>query len=108
MPVASVKSEANLMLSVTISRHESAGSGEYHAHVPGSPAIGRLTWTQLGDLRAAEHTIVPPEIGGRGVAGTLVEAMVSDARAQGFRIAPVCSYVAQAFEKHPEWADLKG
>ena len=92
---------------LTISRHDRAGSGKYHAHVPGSEAIGRLTWVTRGDARVAEHTLVPPEIGGKGVAGKLVEALIADAREQGFRIVPACSYVEVAFRRHPEWADLR-
>ncbi|MDL2352062.1 MAG: GNAT family N-acetyltransferase [Pseudomonadota bacterium] len=91
---------------VTITRRGSGSSGEYHAAVPGSSAIGRLTWTEHDGVRAAEHTLVPPEIGGRGIAGKLVEALIADARAQHFKIDPQCSYVAAAFKRHPEWADL--
>jgi len=95
------------MNEVTITRHGSPDRGEYHAHVPGSTAIGRLTWVRRGAVRVADHTIVPPEIGGRGVAAQLVAALIEDAAAQGFRIDPECSYVAAAFRKHPEWAALK-
>jgi uncharacterized protein len=95
------------MESVTISSHEKGNAGEYHAHVAGSPIIGRLTWITRDGARVAEHTLVPPEIGGRGVAGKLVEALIADAREQGFRIVPTCSYVAAAFDKHPEWAELR-
>ena len=91
---------------ITITRHERGSSGEYHAAVAGSSAIGRLTWTQHGGVRAAEHTLVPDEIGGRGVAARLVEALVADARAHSFSIDPQCSYVAAAFKRHPDWADL--
>lgn len=92
---------------VTITQRENGDKGAYYAHVAGSKAMGRLTWTGNGDVRAAEHTIVPPEIGSRGVAARLVEAMVADARENGFRIKPVCSYVAKKFDEHPEWADVK-
>jgi predicted GNAT family acetyltransferase len=61
----------------------------------------------LGDVLVAEHTLVPVEIGGRGVAGKLVEALIADARADHFRIEPQCNYVEAAFRKHPEWADLR-
>ncbi len=91
---------------VTITRHGSAKAGEYHAHVAGAARIGRLTWLQHGTVRVAEHTLVPPQIGGRGVAGRLVAALIYDARSQGFTVDPQCSYVAAAFRKHPEWADL--
>lgn len=93
---------------ITITTIDQGGAGEYHASVAGSDAIGRLTWVHGGQgVRVAEHTLVPPEIGGRGIAARLVEAMIADARANGFRINPECSYVAAAFQKHPEWADLR-
>jgi uncharacterized protein len=96
------------MEQVTITRHGGGAAGEYHAHVDGSPHIGRLTWVANGHARVADHTLVPPEIGGRGVAARLVEALVADARAEGFLIEPQCSYVAAAFARHPEWGDLLG
>ena len=91
---------------VTITRHDSGSAGEYRAEIAGSPHIGRLTWVKRGNVRVAEHTLVPGEIGGRGVAAQLVEALVADAQRKGFKIDPRCSYVAAAFERHPEWADL--
>jgi predicted GNAT family acetyltransferase len=94
------------MESVTITRHGTERAGEYHAHLPGEKAIGRLTWVEKDGARVAEHTMVPREIGGRGVAGKLVDALVADAEAEHFRIVPQCSYVAAQFERHPEWARL--
>ena len=88
-------------------QHRGSSSGEYHAAVAGSSVMGRLTYSQHDGVRTAEHTLVPRAIGGRGVAGKLVEALVRDARAQGFKIDPQCTYVADAFTRHPEWADLK-
>ncbi len=92
---------------VTITRHDQGGAGEYHAAVAGSDHIGRLTWVKRGDARVATHTLVPPEIGGRGVAAKLVDALIADARKQGFRVDPACSYVEDAFNRHPDWADLR-
>lgn len=93
---------------VQITRHDSGSSGEYHANVSGSDAVGRLTWVTRADgARVAEHTLVPREIGGRGIAGLLVAELVADAREQGFRIVPQCSYVAAKFDENPDWADLR-
>ncbi len=93
---------------VTITSLDQGGAGEYHAAVAGSDAIGQLTWVRRADgVRVAEHTLVPPAIGGRGVAARLVGAMVADARENGFRIKPVCRYVVAAFDRHPDWADLR-
>lgn len=102
-----VKHEEQAMIEVTISRHGSESAGEYHAHLPGETAIGRLTWVTRGGARVVEHTLVPRAIGGRGVAGKLVEALIADAREQGFKVVPACSYVAAAFERHPDWAALR-
>jgi len=95
------------MSEVTIIRHGDGQAGEYRAHIEGERAIGRLTWVLRNGVRLAEHTVVPSAIGGRGVAARLVEALVADAREQGFRIDSACSYVDAAFRRHPEWADLR-
>lgn len=95
------------MEGVTITRRDHGTSGEYVARVEGSHFLGRLTWFEQDGVKVADHTIVPPEIGGRGVAAALVDALVADARAEGFKIRPQCSYVVAAFKRHPEWADLK-
>lgn len=95
------------MTEVTITRRDEGERGEYRAHVAGSDHVGRLTWVQRGNVRTADHTLVPVEIGGRGIAAKLVEAIIADARSEGFKIDPQCSYVATAFKRHPEWADLR-
>lgn len=95
------------MEQVTITRHDAGNTGEYHAHVDGSDLIGRLTWVKHGAVRVADHTLVPPSLGGRGIAAKLVDALIADARAQGFTIDPQCSYVEAAFRKNPAWADLR-
>jgi uncharacterized protein len=95
------------MQGTVITRHDQGARGEYHAAVPGSEAIGRLTYQRRGDVLIADHTLVPPEIGGRGVAARLVEALIADARKEGNKIVPQCSYVEALFRRHPEWADLR-
>jgi len=100
---------------LTITRHETnpesddekGKKGEYRAHIEGVSAIGRLTWVERNGARVAEHTLVPREIGGRGVAANLVDALVADARQHGFKIVPQCSYVAKKFDQNQQWADLR-
>jgi hypothetical protein len=95
------------MTEVTITHLDQGARGEFHAKVEGSDTIGRLTYRREGEVMVADHTIVPPEIGGRGVAGKLVEALVADARKFGWKIVPECSYVEAAFRRHPDWADVR-
>lgn len=91
---------------LTITHHGDASGGEYRAHVPGSDEIGRMTWFDQGGARVVDHTLVPPALGNRGIAGKLVERIVEDARSEGFKVRPLCSYVVAAFRRHPEWADI--
>lgn len=96
------------MTAVTITHQDRGDHGRYVAEVAGNEDTGHLDWEARGDdVRVATHTVVPPPIGGRGVAAKLVEALVDDARAQGFRIDPRCSYVEALFRRHKEWADLR-
>jgi predicted GNAT family acetyltransferase len=90
-----------------IARSDETTHGAYSAQVPGAAQPAELTWTARGGVRFADHTYVPNEARGKGVAMKLVEAMVEDAREQGFRIEPVCSYVVAAFRRHPDWADVR-
>ncbi|MGC1269545.1 MAG: GNAT family N-acetyltransferase [Croceibacterium sp.] len=105
--------------SVQIRREDHGSHGGYYADVPGTDKVAELTWTSSGTsagtsagtrqdvIRTADHTFVPPEARGMGLAQVLVEALVADARQQGFTIEPLCSYVAAQFRRHPEWADLR-
>lgn len=52
------------------------------------------------------HTIVPPAIGGRGIAGRLVAAAFDTARVQGWKVRAQCSYAASWAQKHSEVQDL--
>ncbi|MXO60602.1 GNAT family N-acetyltransferase [Altererythrobacter salegens] len=94
------------MPSIAVRREGDAHRGAYKAVVPGGGRDAELTWTARGEARIANHTYVPPDLRGRGIATALVEALIADARAEGFKIDPQCSYVAAAFRRHPEWADL--
>ncbi|WP_341211964.1 GNAT family N-acetyltransferase [uncultured Limimaricola sp.] len=70
----------------------------------GDGAQAELTWVARGETRVATHTGVPREHEGQGHAAALVTAMVADAKAQGFRIVPACSYVAIWARRHPDAA----
>lgn len=97
---------------VTITHHVQGTGGRYCAAVEGSSEQGYLEWEAGSErdgkeVRIATHTIVPRAIGGRGVAGALVERLVEDAGRQDFLIRPDCSYVAKRFAENPDWAPLK-
>lgn len=57
-------------------------------------------------LIIADHTGVPDSFRGTGAGLALVTAMVEDARANGFKVMPLCPFVNAMRKKHPEWADV--
>lgn len=95
------------MPDLTITKEETdARHGRYVARMAGIDAEAELTFTRRGpDRISADHTGAPEALRGTGAAGALVEAMVADARKAGFRIVPLCSYVAARYARNPDWAD---
>lgn len=49
------------------------------------------------------HTIVPDELGGRGIASELVQAAYDYAKAEGLKPIATCPYAVKWLEKHPEY-----
>lgn len=52
------------------------------------------------------HTEVPVDLRGHGVAARLVEKSLQYCRAHKFIVVPACSYVAHYIDNHPEWYDV--
>ncbi len=52
------------------------------------------------------HTLVPPELRGRGIAEQLVRVALDDARTAGRKVVPACGYVAVFIRRHREYQDL--
>lgn len=96
-------SEAELI----VQREDGPTRGRYVIHLaPGYDAEMTFRKEANGTI-IIDHTGVPPEYEGRGIAAKLVNRAIADAREQGFKITPLCSYVVAQFRRHPEWADLR-
>ena len=95
------------MPDIKIERTETAGKGRYVARIAGIEGEAEITFTRRGPaLISADHTGAPDTMKGTGVAMALVEFMIADARANAFKIIPICPYVKAQYRKHPEWADV--
>ena len=68
---------------------------------------GYVEYELAGDVMTITHTIVPPAIGGRGIAAALMKAALEHARNQGFKVDPECSYADAWMRRHPEYEDLR-
>jgi predicted GNAT family acetyltransferase len=95
------------MPDISIEREDAASQGRYVARISGREGEAEITFTRKGPkLISADHTRAPESMRGTGAAFALVDRMIADARREGFKIIPVCTYVQAQYRKHPEWADV--
>ena len=70
-----------------------------------NPAHQRFEWREDGQLCVLDyllqngtmsitHTGVPESVGGRGIAADLSRTALDTARSEGWKVRPLCSYVA--------------
>jgi predicted GNAT family acetyltransferase len=83
-----------------------AAAHRYETTVDGHLSV--CEYEAEGDRMVFTHTLVPPELRGRGVAEKLVRAALADVRTAGRKIVPACSYVAKFIERHKEFQNLLG
>jgi uncharacterized protein len=92
---------------ISIEKRVARTSGRYVGRIDGVDGEAELHFTVRGPtLISADHTEAPTSMRGTGTAMALVERMIEDARANGFKITPLCPYVLAQYRKHPEWSDV--
>jgi len=69
-------------------------------------ALCVLDYRLDGDTMTITHTGVPDAVGGRGIAADLSQKSLETARARGWKVRPLCSYVAHYISRHPQFQDL--
>ena len=95
------------MSDFNVLQEEQGDAGRYLIRLEGidEPAVLDYRWLRK-DLMVAVHTGVPDAMQGKGIGRVLVDRLIADARAGGYRIVPQCPYVRAQYERHPEWADV--
>ncbi|MEN1927938.1 GNAT family N-acetyltransferase [Luteimonas sp. MJ250] len=68
--------------------------------------VANLDYEMADGRMHITHTRVPEAIGGRGIAGKLVEAAFHHARTEGWKVRPLCAYAEAWAGRHPEYADV--
>lgn len=80
---------------------------DHSATVASTQEIGEEAYVDVeaedGTQRVLFHTMVSEAYAGQGLASLLVKAVIEDTVARGYRIVPVCPYVAKWLPKHPEY-----
>lgn len=80
---------------------DNLGKGEVQVFKNGAKA-GKMDILVKRSMVTVYHTEVSPAYGGRGFAKLLLDQLVSYARANHFKIIPLCPYVSKQFSLQPE------
>lgn len=59
-----------------------------------------------GDALYIHYVEAPPELRGTGAAGRLMEGVAQTAKANNWRIVPICGYAAAWLRRHKEYHSL--
>lgn len=90
-----------------IEREDDGRRGRYVIRLPDGSEAEMTYWRRDPQTIVADHTGTPRQYRGKGLALKLVLRAIDDARHDGTRIVPMCSYVVAQFRRHPDWGDLK-
>lgn len=77
----------------------------FEAVVEGTSCI--LDYQLANGVMTITHTGVPAAVGGRGIASALVKSALEEARSEGWKVVPACSYADVWMRRHPDFDDLR-
>ncbi|MFI6598958.1 GNAT family N-acetyltransferase [Nonomuraea sp. NPDC050536] len=84
---------------------DNSGESRFEVHVDGKVA-GFADYRLLPTKIVFTHTEVLPDYEGKGMASRLVKTALETSRDTGLRVVPLCPYVKEYIERHPEFSGL--
>ena len=84
--------------------HDNPSHHRFEATIDGHTAIAEYTLEP--GLITFTHTLVPPELGGRGLGTAIIRAGLKSARERGLKVIPICPFFAKYMKEHAEEQDL--
>lgn len=91
------------MTSIEITREDNESKARYVAKIDGVDGFGELTLSKVNDaLVIVDHTETPDSMRGMGVAKALAQRLISDARAAGQKVIPLCPFVKSYAQRHAD------
>lgn len=82
------------------------GNGKFYIGESEDNVQAEITFQEVEGVLTVDHTFVSEELRGGGVAGKLVEQVVTYAREEGKKINPVCDYAKKKIERTPAYQDV--
>jgi uncharacterized protein len=88
-----------------IKREDKPSGGRYLMRVAGADA--EMTFSRVSpQLIIIDHTEVANGLRGTGAGQRLAANAVDDARANGWKIMPLCPFMSAQAQRHSEWSDV--
>lgn len=88
---------------MTITVGEVPEKGRFEARDDAGELAGVVTYQVTEPIIAYTHTKVDPAFEGQGVGSLLARAVMEDAKGRGRTVVPMCPFLAEWLEKHPEY-----
>lgn len=91
---------------IEIKHEHKTTEGEFYYEENGVRLAYLSYHMEAGHWLRAEHTVVDPTLGGRGIGKLLLEQCVLFTRKNQYKIVPLCPFVAAQINKTPDWQDV--
>jgi predicted GNAT family acetyltransferase len=79
---------------------------KFYVTVEGHEAV--IEYVKTGDVYDLQHTFVPEELRGHGVADQLAHGTLEEIKRRGARFIPTCPYIQGFLKHHPEYNEGVG
>ena len=88
-------------------QHKSDEKGGSFFYTENENKLAEMTYIWAGkEKMIIDHTEVDPVLKGKGVGNQLVAAAVEKARAEGFKILPLCTFAKAVIDKNESYKDV--
>jgi predicted GNAT family acetyltransferase len=90
-----------------ILHEEKGGTGRHYLNDEKGNTVAEITYSNAnGKVIIVDHTGVDPELQGKNIGQDLVQAVVEQARAEGKKIMPVCTFAKAVLGKSDQFKDV--
>lgn len=79
-------------------------NNRFEINLDGHTAV--LEYFLSGSTITFTHTGVPSALEGQGIGAKLARAGLDHARASGYKVVPLCSFISSYIQRKPEYQDL--
>ncbi|HLT50188.1 MAG TPA: GNAT family N-acetyltransferase [Aequorivita sp.] len=76
----------------------------FETEIDGYKAI--IEYSVKPGVLSLNHTEVPKELSGQGVASEMTEKVLLQIELRGLKVIPVCPFIKKYIDKHPEWKSI--